>query len=96
MPQQVDPEGNERHQLGRVVDLRGARVLEIGCGDGRITSFYAPAARRFLGIDLKGDRLATALRARPAGVPASFAVADAQFLPCAAESCDIVLFTRSL
>jgi tRNA G46 methylase TrmB len=31
----TDPEGNETKTLFDLVDLDGAEVLEIGCGDGR-------------------------------------------------------------
>jgi 2-polyprenyl-3-methyl-5-hydroxy-6-metoxy-1,4-benzoquinol methylase len=34
-----------------LVDLRGANVLEIGCGDGRLTWRYAGEAARVTAID---------------------------------------------
>ena len=37
----TDPEGNETATLFDLVDLDGAEVLEIGCGDGRLTWRYA-------------------------------------------------------
>lgn len=37
----VDPEGNETAALFDLVDLDGREVLEIGCGDGRLTWRYA-------------------------------------------------------
>jgi 2-polyprenyl-3-methyl-5-hydroxy-6-metoxy-1,4-benzoquinol methylase len=46
-----DPENNEIHALRRLVDLRGANVLEIGCGDGRLTWRYAGEAARVTAID---------------------------------------------
>lgn len=46
-----DPENNEIHALRRVVDLKGANVLEIGCGDGRLTWRYAEEAARVTAID---------------------------------------------
>ena len=33
----VDPEGNEVRALERVAEWRRKRVLEIGCGGGRLT-----------------------------------------------------------
>ena len=37
----IDPEGNETNALFDLVDLDTREVLEIGCGDGRLTWRYA-------------------------------------------------------
>jgi ubiquinone/menaquinone biosynthesis C-methylase UbiE len=47
----IDPEGAETRILREMVDLRGADVVEFGCGDGRMTRRYARRARSVLGID---------------------------------------------
>lgn len=36
-----DGEGAEPAAIAAAVDLRGTRVLEVGCGDGRLTGFAA-------------------------------------------------------
>jgi 2-polyprenyl-3-methyl-5-hydroxy-6-metoxy-1,4-benzoquinol methylase len=61
MTLQKDPEGTETKTLHRVVNFNGKRVLEIGCGDGRLTWQYAKSARLVAGIDLEANdlRLAT-------------------------------------
>jgi 2-polyprenyl-3-methyl-5-hydroxy-6-metoxy-1,4-benzoquinol methylase len=46
-----DPENNEVRALLDLVDLSGKHVLEIGCGDGRLTRRYAHAAARVTAID---------------------------------------------
>ena len=46
-----DPEGTERGHLLRMVDLADARVLEIGCGNGRVAAHYAEPAALAVGID---------------------------------------------
>jgi 2-polyprenyl-3-methyl-5-hydroxy-6-metoxy-1,4-benzoquinol methylase len=46
-----DPENNEIHALHRLVDFSGAKVLEIGCGDGRLTWRYAKEAMQVMAID---------------------------------------------
>jgi 2-polyprenyl-3-methyl-5-hydroxy-6-metoxy-1,4-benzoquinol methylase len=46
-----DPENNEIHALRSMVDFTGAKVLEIGCGDGRLTWRYAAQASRVTAID---------------------------------------------
>jgi 2-polyprenyl-3-methyl-5-hydroxy-6-metoxy-1,4-benzoquinol methylase len=57
-----DPEGAEASVLGRTADFTGARVLEVGCGDGRLTRLYAAEAASVLAIDTKADEIATARR----------------------------------
>jgi 2-polyprenyl-3-methyl-5-hydroxy-6-metoxy-1,4-benzoquinol methylase len=46
-----DPENNEIRALFDLVDFSGKDVLEIGCGDGRLTWRYAEAAAHVTGID---------------------------------------------
>jgi 2-polyprenyl-3-methyl-5-hydroxy-6-metoxy-1,4-benzoquinol methylase len=46
-----DPENNEIRALFDLVDFSGKHVLEIGCGDGRLTWRYAQAAAHVTGID---------------------------------------------
>ena len=48
----LDPEGHETAALHQLLpDLRGRRVLEVGCGDGRLTRRYADRAGSVLAID---------------------------------------------
>jgi 2-polyprenyl-3-methyl-5-hydroxy-6-metoxy-1,4-benzoquinol methylase len=47
----VDPEDNETRALFALGDFRGRRVLEIGCGDGRLTWRYAAEAAHVTAID---------------------------------------------
>ncbi|TME82731.1 MAG: class I SAM-dependent methyltransferase, partial [Chloroflexi bacterium] len=49
------PDGMEVRLIERFTTLKGRRILEIGCGDGRLTFQYAPTAREILAID--PDRL---------------------------------------
>jgi 2-polyprenyl-3-methyl-5-hydroxy-6-metoxy-1,4-benzoquinol methylase len=46
-----DPEGREISVLRAMIDFRDARVLEVGCGDGRLTWRYADKAAAIVGID---------------------------------------------
>ena len=48
---QSDPENNEIRALFDLVDFSGKHVLEIGCGDGRLTRRYAGAAAHVTAID---------------------------------------------
>jgi 2-polyprenyl-3-methyl-5-hydroxy-6-metoxy-1,4-benzoquinol methylase len=55
-----DPDGAEARVLGDVTDFSGRRVLEVGCGDGRLTWLYAPRARQVLGIDPDEEQISLA------------------------------------
>ena len=46
-----DPENNEIQAVLGLVDFTGKDVLEIGCGDGRLTGRYANAAAHVVAID---------------------------------------------
>ena len=51
MPIKVDPENNETRTLFDLADFSGQRVLEIGCGDGRLTWRYADRTAHVTAID---------------------------------------------
>ena len=46
-----DPENNEIKALLAMADFKGKNVLEIGCGDGRLTWGYADVAAHVTAID---------------------------------------------
>ncbi len=63
----MDPEGREKETLLAFVgDLTGQRVLEIGCGNGRLTHDYAHLAAHTIGIDPKAERIQQAQQSLPA------------------------------
>jgi 2-polyprenyl-3-methyl-5-hydroxy-6-metoxy-1,4-benzoquinol methylase len=47
----TDPENNEPNALFALADFNGRSVLEIGCGDGRLTWRYADKAAYVTAID---------------------------------------------
>ena len=51
MPIRIDPQNNESQALFNLVDFKGQSVLEIGCGDGRLTWLYAGKAAHVVAID---------------------------------------------
>jgi len=55
-----DPESNETSILDRMVDFKDLRVLEIGCGEGRLTWRYADKAAQVTAIDPDGKDIETA------------------------------------
>ena len=53
----IDPEHNETRALFELANFSGERVLEIGCGDGRLTWRYAARAEHVTAIDPNSDRI---------------------------------------
>jgi len=72
----------QRELLVRVLgDLRGRRVVDIGCGTGRMTRFFAAAgAREVVGVDFSPSTVVAAreetARTTQASAPIKFAVGD--------------------
>ena len=63
-----DPERREVHALDVMLpDLVGRRVLEVGCGDGRLTRRYAHRAGSVLAIDSEPSMIAAFEEDRPGG-----------------------------
>jgi len=94
-----DPEGRELDQLRAVVPLDDARVLEIGCGDGRLTWKYASQSRAVLAIDADRSKMAAArveLSGRRLSGEVQLAQAAAESLPVRREAFDLAIFSWSL
>ncbi len=91
----VDPEGHEPAALDALApDLIGARVLEIGCGNGRLTRRYARRTGSVLAIDPDADAIAAFERDRPANVTVAAVGVDQLSSPPA--SFDLVLLSWAL
>jgi cyclopropane fatty-acyl-phospholipid synthase-like methyltransferase len=60
MTVRIDPEGNETDALFDLVEVEGREVLEIGCGDGRLTWRYADRAAHVTAIEPFADAIARA------------------------------------
>lgn len=65
MPMQRDPEKTEVYYLQTFANFENAHILEVGCGDGRMTWRYAQYTGRITAIDPDHESLRTALAARP-------------------------------
>ena len=64
----LDPEKNESHALFSLpVTWKGASVLEIGSGDGRLTWRFAGKVARVVGIEPDTEKHTAALENRPSG-----------------------------
>jgi 2-polyprenyl-3-methyl-5-hydroxy-6-metoxy-1,4-benzoquinol methylase len=91
----LDPEGVHLDALGRLADFRGKRVLEMGCGDGRLTAAIAPDAARVLAFDPDQGEVSKA-RESIANDKVTFEVATAEAIEVEPHSFDLVLFSWSL
>ena len=94
----IDPDGRELEALARVVDLEGLRVLDVGCGDGRLVWRIAPASESVLGIDVDGELIETAAREMPAQLrgKVEFRESSVVELDEPPARFDLVFFTWSL
>ena|SRR5688572_8447566 len=94
----VDPERNEVRALKSVTDWRGKRVLEIGCGEGRLTLRLAQLGAVVYASDPKPDAIAKARKTRPKRFAGKvrYKVGQAERLEHADESFDAVVFAWSL
>lgn len=98
MTLQKDPENKERKTLQRFVDFTNKRVLEIGCGEGRLTWQYAKSSRSIFAIDLDADALRVATIDRPSDLQnkVHFLRAESEHLPFSKETFDIAILAWSL
>ena len=98
MSRVVDSEGAQLAAILRAVDFQGRRVLEVGCGEGRLTWGIAPIAASVFAFEPDADRLAAARNACPAELreKVRFEVANAEEIEVDSQSVDLVFFSWSL
>ena len=98
MSLQKDSERNEINQLRKLVDFTSKRVVEIGCGEGRLTWQYAKWTNSVTAIDLDHDSLRVAKVDRPYDLEdkVHFACVNSHDLPFAKEKFDIAILAWSL
>jgi ubiquinone/menaquinone biosynthesis C-methylase UbiE len=93
-----DPENAESEMLKHHAIQPGDRVIDIGCGDGRLTSVFAQDASAVIGTDVEMEKLRLARLANPEAVPArvNFAAARGEAMPFPDEIFDLAVFSWSL
>lgn len=98
MTLQKDADRTEIKFLRKFVDLKDKRVLEVGCGEGRLTWQYADEPRSVTAIDLDHDALRVARVDRPPDLDriVHLTCADSLYLPFAREKFDIAVLAWSL
>jgi ubiquinone/menaquinone biosynthesis C-methylase UbiE len=93
-----DPEDAETRALLALADFTDRDVLEVGCGDGRLTRRYADHARTVLGLDASAPAIIVARAMLPPRLRSrvSFRVADVITASLPAVAFDLALLSWSL
>ena len=94
----LDPEGAHLAALRQLGDFRGQRVLELGCGDGRLTVGIAEDAAHVHAFDPDGETVERARRSLPAELAerVTYQVASGKEIEIAPHSFDLIVFSWSL
>jgi 2-polyprenyl-3-methyl-5-hydroxy-6-metoxy-1,4-benzoquinol methylase len=93
----LDPEGAHLAALRRLGSFRDRRILELGCGDGRLTVPLASEAAFVLGFDPDADAVERARRSLPAELAGRVAyhVARGEEIEVERTSFDLAVFSWS-
>jgi ubiquinone/menaquinone biosynthesis C-methylase UbiE len=94
----LDPEGAHLAALRRLGDFAGRRVLEMGCGEGRLTLGIATDAAHVFAFDPDADAIGRASDALPDELAerVTYKVASATQIELEPHSFDLAVFSWSL
>src|SRR5258706_14299983 len=88
---------HELREYGGTGLVRRKRVIDVGCGDGRMALGCAPYASEVVGVDPDPEAIRLARsKARELGANVDFKVGVAQELPFADEHFDVVILSWTL
>ncbi|MFW9854371.1 MAG: class I SAM-dependent methyltransferase [Candidatus Thorarchaeota archaeon] len=92
------PEGIILEVFDDIITFKGKNILEIGCGDGRLTFKFSGLAKRVIAIDPDRKDVERALHtsSQPLSSKLDFQVATGEFLPFVPYAFDIIFYTGSL
>ena len=82
-----------RDAFFELVPPPGARTIELGCGEGRVTRDLVQRGHRVIGLE---PAPTLARHARAADAASSYVVADGAAVPCASDAFDLVVAYNSL
>ena len=88
----VDRDGVETRVIHDLVDFDGLSVLEVGCGDGRLTWRYASDAARVVALDVNEAKVESAV----AALPEELAGADIVGFDTGSDEFDVAILSYSL
>ena len=90
MTLEKDIEGNEKKYLHQSSDFSNRRVLEVWCGEGRLTWQYAQTTHSTIAFDSDFESLRVARADTPTNLrdKVHFIRADAEHIPVANETFD--------
>ena len=80
-------------EIDNLVSLENKKVLEIGCGNGRVTAYLVHKPQQLVAIDPDVARLQIA---NDQFVSVMFVAGEGERLPFDAHTFDVILFTLSL
>ncbi len=89
-----DPDGLERKFIHDVLGPSAGKVLEVGCGDGRLTEDLSGVSSSIFALDPDPDSLEEARHLKGNGI--SLILGSGEHLPLADKSFDTVVFSLSL
>jgi len=94
----IDPDGVELATIRSLVDLRGLRVLDVGCGEGRLSFACAREGADVLAFDPDEEVVATASAETPRELRKRlrFEVAHAREIELPKGEFELALFSWSL
>lgn len=94
----IDPEGTEIGAIHDLVDFSGKKVLEVGCGNGRLTWRYAEHAAKALAIDPDQEKIQRAIDSTPESLSSKvrFQVAYIADADLADQTYDVAILAHSL
>ena len=95
MSLRIDPERNEIRALKSVAQWRGKEVLEVGCGNGRLSLRLARLGANIDAIDPDPKLIRTAKRTLPEKLAGrvQYRVGSAERLKYPDETYDLVVFS---
>jgi ubiquinone/menaquinone biosynthesis C-methylase UbiE len=98
MARVLDPEGAHLAALRRLGDFHGRRVLELGCGDGRLTVPVAHEAASVLAFDPDAGEVERAREALPVELRerVTYLVASGREVEVERHAFELALFSWSL